>query len=208
MVLLGIGNVLITNFLKHEDSVSLVFILKREEDIKFKMKCAWCNTDFEYSYLKGGITCINCGNPTGQAKLLFGRVRKELWQPDFVECGRPEGEMIPHASIIGWNFRCDVTTGALLAFLKECAMLEDYNPVTLMSTDTARIRQSYKRPTWHWSAHVSIPLGKRPFLMQGVEWHNESTVRGQSTLNPKIKNFLAEYDSLMENYGKGLNGQP
>jgi hypothetical protein len=178
--------------------------LRQEQDLKFNTRCAWCNTEFEYSYLRGGTTCKTCGKPTGKAEIRIGASRQELWQQDYVQIGEPEGELIPFACIVGWNFRCAVTTGVLIAFLKECAMLADYNPITVMSMDTARDRQTYKKPTWHWNAHVSIPIEKKPFELQGVEWFNESTVRAQSFSSPKIKflaqKFLAEYDSIEKGF--------
>jgi hypothetical protein len=93
------------------------------------------------------------------------------------DIGPAKDGFIPQLHHVGWGFRCNVSTGQMLAFLKAISALGNYLPITVASMDFHREGQVITR--WHWSVSFKIPLGKKPFEMAGVEWHNEMTVRAQ-----------------------------
>jgi hypothetical protein len=97
--------------------------------------------------------------------------------PNVFDIGPEKDGFVPQFHHSGWCFRCSVSTSAMMDFLKRCSALGDYIPITVTSMDFHREGQVITR--WHWSASVKIPLGKKPFEMNGVEWDNEMTVRPQ-----------------------------
>lgn len=152
------------------------------DDHLLPLACPWCGTAFTYSWWRGGTTCKACGKPTGKADLDHGNINVVFHDehgpvPGVFDIGPAKDGFIPQFHHNGWLFRCNVTTGVLITFLKRCSALGDYMPITVTSMDFHREGQAITR--WHWSAGVKIPAGKKPFEMAGVEWCNEMTVRPQ-----------------------------
>jgi hypothetical protein len=152
------------------------------DDHLLPLSCPWCGAAFTYSWWHGGQQCKQCGRPTGKAAFNQGNVAVSFHDlhpsiPGTFDIGPAKDGFVPQLHHVGWYFRCSVSTGQLLAFLKRCSALGDYVPMTVTSMDFHRAGQAITR--WHWSASVKIPLGKKPFEMAGVEWNNEMTVRPQ-----------------------------
>lgn len=156
-------------------------MIPHEEHI-LPLSCPWCDAPFTYSWWRGGSTCKQCGRPTGKAALDRGNVAVVFHDqhpvvPNTFDIGPAVDGFVPQLHLTGWRFRCNVSTGQLLAFMKRCSALGDYVPMTVTSMDFHREGQIITR--WHWSVSFKLPLGKKPFYMDGVEWGNEMTVRPQ-----------------------------
>lgn len=149
----------------------------------FPLACPWCGNIFQYSWWQGGTTCKTCGHPTGKGYFMHGVTHTSVATEGKIgdkfitfNIGEKDG-MIEHLTLAGWNFRCNVTTGVLLEFIKWISNQDGYNPVTVTSMDF--VPKKLPRTRWHWSVSFKLPLGVRPVEMVGVEWKNEMTVRPQ-----------------------------
>jgi hypothetical protein len=149
------------------------------KDHLLPLACPWCDAPFTYSWWHGGTTCKKCSKQTGKARLEEGNVSESIYGekgafPNCYHNGPAVDGFIPYFRHTGWMFRCNVSSGQLISFLKWGAMLTNYNPMTVTSMETLK-----KRTRWHWVVSIKVPLGKRPEEMDGVEWYNEMTVRPQ-----------------------------
>jgi hypothetical protein len=146
-------------------------------DYSLPLNCPWCDAPLTYSWWHGGMTCKSCGKTTGKAELYRGSTKLDHYKemPGVFKIGDADGNgFVPVLHHSGWAFRCNVTAGSLVKFLKRCALLGNYIPMTVTSMNTEK-----SRTRWNWLVNVKIPAGARPFEMEGVEWHCEQTVRAQ-----------------------------